>query len=200
MTCTNSRARSSTLPTLKMVTSGSAAISSTARRRRCSISPSLPRARAARRWARISGRCRDRNHHDAGVGAAHRINHRTRYIGDHRAPGADIVIDRAVQCVAMAVRSQSTAYSPLRRDRRKTLRPTCSLSSKVEASRVTTRRGKTILPSSAQAARASPISESLPAAIESSSQSARKTPSQPHPQHARPFPKPHLRRTLHLRP
>ena len=35
------------------------------------------------------GRRRDRDHDDVGIGAAHRLDDRTRYIGDHRAPGAD---------------------------------------------------------------------------------------------------------------
>jgi len=50
------------------------------------------------------GRRRDRDHGDIGVGAAHRFNHCARYVGDHSAPGADIVIDRAGQRVAMAMR------------------------------------------------------------------------------------------------
>src|ERR1700704_304961 len=42
--------------------------------------------------------------HDIGVGPAHRVNHFARYVGDHYAPGADVFIDRAGQCVAMAMR------------------------------------------------------------------------------------------------
>ena len=38
------------------------------------------------------------------VSAAHRVNDRTRYIRDDRAVGADILVDRAWQRVAMAMR------------------------------------------------------------------------------------------------
>jgi hypothetical protein len=50
------------------------------------------------------GRRGDGDHGDIGVGPAHRVNHFARYVGDHYAPGADVFIDRAGQCVAMAMR------------------------------------------------------------------------------------------------
>ena len=50
------------------------------------------------------GRRRYPNNCQIGVSAAQRVNHGSRYVGDHGAVGADIVIDRAGQCVAMAMR------------------------------------------------------------------------------------------------
>ena len=86
-----------------MVTSG-AARSSTVRPSR-SLDPAVAAPRPHRQPLRQHfRRRRDRNHHDIGIGPAHRADHRARDVGDHRAAGADIVIDRARQRIAMAVR------------------------------------------------------------------------------------------------
>src|ERR671924_533463 len=45
----------------------------------------------------------DRNHHHVGIGTAHRANHGARYVGNDGSPGADLFVDRARQCIAMAV-------------------------------------------------------------------------------------------------
>src|SRR6266404_5403134 len=65
-----------------------------------SVAAARPRGKAL---AKNFRRRRDRDHHDIRIGAAYRFNYRARYIGDHRAPGADIVIERAGQCVAVAM-------------------------------------------------------------------------------------------------
>ena len=49
-------------------------------------------------------RRRYQNNRHVGVGKAHRVNHSARYVGDHRVVGADVVVDRAWQCVAIAMR------------------------------------------------------------------------------------------------
>ena len=46
----------------------------------------------------------NRNHNGVGIGAAHCFDHGPRYVGNYRAIGADVVVDRARQCIAMAIR------------------------------------------------------------------------------------------------
>ena len=66
-----------------------------------SVAAPRPRGKAlAKHFPRSS----DQNHRDVGIAAAYRVNHGARKIRDHRAPGADVIIDRPRQCVAMAVR------------------------------------------------------------------------------------------------
>src|ERR1700730_17136538 len=60
-----------------------------------------PRGQALRENVRG---CRDRDHGDMCIAAAHRIDHGARYVDDHGAAGAEFVIDAALQAVVMAVR------------------------------------------------------------------------------------------------
>src|SRR3984893_17429733 len=60
-----------------------------------------PRGQAVRENVRA---CRDRNHGDMFIAAAHRIDDGARYVDDHRGAGAEFVIDAARQAVVMAVR------------------------------------------------------------------------------------------------
>src|SRR6185369_15245866 len=48
-------------------------------------------------------RCGDHNHHHVGIGAAHCANYGARYVGDDGSSGADFIVNRARQRVAMAV-------------------------------------------------------------------------------------------------
>src|SRR6202012_3051000 len=49
-------------------------------------------------------RRRYRHHHDIGVGPARRCDHGSRHVGDYIAAGANIVVNAAIERIAMTVR------------------------------------------------------------------------------------------------